>query len=441
MQSQPPAVHGESMTVGLLHHTGGGNLGDESTQAAGIQNIRRRWPHASIVGLTMNPDDTRARHGIPSYAIRRKIWDKGCGHDAGVLTPREETKRQLSKYPFLFVPLKAIYTLAIRMPRTLWQEIVFLIEAFRIVRSLDLLIVNGGGQLTGWGGPWEFTYTVFKWVCLARLAHIRCYILNIGVGPLTDPISKFFARRALSCADYVSFRDRESQTLARQIGYTGRSEVFPDSVYSLEIPALRSARSVKGSKPIVGVAPMVPYSDSRAFVEKDQGTYDKYIRKLARFTAQLIINGCAVALLAGDIGVDPLAVEDLQRALEDEGITASCGSLTTELTSSSGELLSRMATLDYVVVSRFHGVVFAHLLNTPVLALSHHPKVAALMSDLGLARYCVDIRTFDDESLMQTFQALVNDQNEIRGRMAETLGRYRGRLTEQFDELFPPETT
>src|SRR5207245_10005960 len=90
-----------------------------------------------------------------------------------------------------------------------------------------LLIVNGGGQLTEWGGPWAFTYTIFKWVVLARVARVRSFFLNVGVGPLTQPLSKFFARRALFCAAYVSFRDEESRTLARQIGYTGPSEVFP----------------------------------------------------------------------------------------------------------------------------------------------------------------------------------------------------------------------
>jgi len=237
----------------------------------------------------------------------------------------------------------------------------------------------------------------------------------------------------------VSFRDEESQTLARRIGYAGSSQVFPDSVYGLETPALlRTSGVYRERGPVVGVAPM-PYCDPRVFFEKDQAVYEEYIRKLGRFTAQLIRSGCAVVLLSGDVGVDPLAVDDLQKALNNEGITASCRLLTTARASSSGELLSRIAELDYLVGCRFHEVVFAHLLNTPVVAISHHPKVAALMGDLGLTKYCVNIRTFDAESLMQTFQSLVIDQREIRGRMAQSLARYRGRLAGQFDELFPRE--
>jgi polysaccharide pyruvyl transferase WcaK-like protein len=388
----------------------------------------------------MNPDDTVARHGIPAYPIRRNTWRLGYTARAGAPTHRDEVKSALGRVvPTFFVLLKAIYALVIRMPVSLCKEVLFLVRSFRVVRSLDLLIVNGGGQLTGWGGPWAFTYTVYKWVALARLARVRCYILNVGVGPLTQPLSKFFARRALSAADYVSFRDEQSQDLAGQIGYRGRSQVLPDSAYSLLIPALCSGRSSPAvRKPVVGVAPM-PYCDPRVFAEKDQRVYEEYISKLGRFTAQLIRNGCAVALLAGDIGIDPLAIEDLQEALRSEGIVAPFRSVTVERVSSCAELWSGMARLDYVVACRFHEVVFAHLLNTPVVALSHHPKISALMHDMGLDRYCVDIRTFDVESLTETCRALENDESEVKSRMARRLADYRERLAMQFDQLFPRE--
>jgi polysaccharide pyruvyl transferase WcaK-like protein len=435
-------MNGDCMKIGLLHHTGGGNLGDESTQEAMIQNIKGRWPRASFIGLTMNPDDTRVRHGIASYPLRRKTWTMGYRADAEPETPRSKVAAHLRRFPLLLGLLRTIYALIVRMPRSVYEEFAFLIRSWRIVRSLDLLIVNGGGQLTEWCGPWEFTYTVFKWVLLARVTKVPCYFLNVGAGPLTQPLSRFFAKWALNCAAYVSFRDEESRTLASQIGYTGPSQVYPDSVYSLDIPAQRRCRSCRtGRKPIVGIAPM-PYCDPRVFAEKDQSVYDAYIRKLGRFAAHLIRNGCTVALLSGDIGVDPMAVEDLQKALKNEGIAAASQSVTAGQVRSTGELLAGMAAVDYLVVTRFHGVVFAHLLNKPVVALSHHPKVAALMSDLGLSRYCIqNLRTFDDELLAQTFQELMNHGDEIKGRMAEQLAVYRGRLSGQFDELFPRSTS
>jgi polysaccharide pyruvyl transferase WcaK-like protein len=424
--------------IGLLHHIGGGNLGDDATQAAVTLNIKHRWPDAVVIGLTANPDDTRTRHGTVAYAIRRRTWTLGYRAEGAAPTFKGRMKSVLSRYRFLFTLLSAINTVAIRMPKEFALEIVFLGSAFRIVRSLDLLIINGGGQLTEWGGPWDFLYTIFKWTLLARLANVRCVFLNVGAGPLTHPLSKFFARRALCMADYASFRDEESRTLVRQIGFKGRTRVFPDSVYSLDLPAIDRSRGLqRRGKPIVGIAPMT-YCDPRVFHEKDQLVYDGLIRNLGSFASWLIRNDYDVALFSSDIGHDPLAIEDLRGALcNDLAIGEHAPGLIHEPVSTAEELFAQMSSMDYVVTCRFHGVIFAHLLNIPVVALSHHPKVAALMSDLGLAKYCVDIRSFDLNLLTATFTAAVNNSEEIKGRMAERLECYRRELTMQFDHLFP----
>jgi polysaccharide pyruvyl transferase WcaK-like protein len=428
--------------IGLLHHIGGGNLGDDATQAALLQNIRRRWPHAQIFGFSMNPEDTLRRHGIPSYAIRRTTW--ALGYTAAVeneVTFKSKTKGLLSQCPPFLKLIKLVNTVAVRTPRALLREAAFLRHSFQTLKSFDLLIINGGGQLTEWTGPWGFLYTIFKWVALARLANVKCVFLNVGAGPLTRPLSKFFARRALSLATYVSFRDEDSRSLAQRIGFAGTSHVFPDSAYSLAIPTAAVPGGIKRPpKTIVGVSPM-PYCDPRIFPEKDQSAYDAYIRKLGRFSSWLVGNECSVALFGSDIGIDPLAVDDLLNALRRGGDTAVSGSVITEQVSSGEELLFKMSRMDYVVTSRFHGVVFAHLLNKPVVAISHHPKVAALMDEMGLAEYCVDIRRFDLNLLTETFSTLVRNHDEIKDRMAQKLVSYRHRLTGQFDDLFPQDAS
>jgi polysaccharide pyruvyl transferase WcaK-like protein len=92
--------------------------------------------------------------------------------------------------------------------------------------------------------------------------------------------------------------------------------------------------------------------------------------------------------------------------------------------------------MDYVVTCRFHGVVFAHLLEKPVLAIAPHPKVAELMADLELSNYCVDARDFDASALADKFASMVANADEIKSRMATKLTRNRQLLRYQFDELF-----
>src|SRR5215831_15163489 len=115
--------------IGLLDHVGGGNLGDDATQTAVIQNIKARWPHAQIAGFSMNPSDTRKRHGIPSYGIRRKTWgfgpisgDSSLGGDASESEKNTDSggaklRSALRKHPFLLGVLRLVNLVAIRTPR------------------------------------------------------------------------------------------------------------------------------------------------------------------------------------------------------------------------------------------------------------------------------------------------------------------------------------
>jgi polysaccharide pyruvyl transferase WcaK-like protein len=423
--------------IGLLDHMGGGNLGDDATQTAVIQNIRTRWPQAELFGFSMNPDDTRKRHGITSYPIRRRTWSLGAAAAGnGEMTFKARLKAAISKHRRVFRLIQAINAVAVRMPRSFVEECLFLRKSFRVLLSFDLLIVNGGGQLTdAWGGAWAFPYTVFKWTCLARLAGVRCIVLNVGAGPLKRPLSKCFVRRALRLSEYTSFRDEGSRTLVQDIGFSGRADVAPDSVYSLPIPASCACPAGKGNHSIVGISPMA-YGNTQVYPEHDPAVYDGYIRSLALFASWLVDTDYALTLFCSDIGVDPPAIDDLQTALKGLSGMADSGLVSRPSVASTSELLASMAPADYIVTARFHGVVFAHLLNKPVIAISHHPKITRLMNDLGLSEYCLDIKRCDISSLKNRFLLLERNRETVVRRMAESLARYRNELTKQFDVIF-----
>jgi polysaccharide pyruvyl transferase WcaK-like protein len=93
--------------------------------------------------------------------------------------------------------------------------------------------------------------------------------------------------------------------------------------------------------------------------------------------------------------------------------------------------------MDYVITCRFQGVVFAHLLNIPVIALRYHPKTMILMDDLGLSSDCLNIRTVDSGTLTDTFSDVVLNAARIKSRMSAWSSSYQEPLACQFDHLFP----
>jgi polysaccharide pyruvyl transferase WcaK-like protein len=139
-------------------------------------------------------------------------------------------------------------------------------------------------------------------------------------------------------------------------------------------------------------------------------------------------------MFGSDTKADPQAIEDVRTRLRSYHHLAMPEYKPLH---SVDELLSRMATMDYIVTCRFHGVVLAHLLNKPVLAIAHHPKVTDLMSALGLSKYSLDMRTAEPIQLMEAFSSLVSNAESVKRDMAESLARYRSESAMQFDELFP----
>src|SRR5262249_21994297 len=140
-----------------------------------------------------------------------------------------------------------------------------------------------------------------------------------------------------------------------------------------------------GAQPIVvGIAPM-PFRDPRTHPEKDQDAYQRYIATMAEFTGWLVERGHRVVLFGTDIGVDPVAIADVEAAVRQHGVPPE--GITTVRIGSIADLMAQISSMDAVVTSRFHGVVYAHLKNKPVLAISTHSKIATIMDEIGLSRF------------------------------------------------------
>jgi polysaccharide pyruvyl transferase WcaK-like protein len=429
----------DRVNIGLLEHFGTGNLGDDATVAAALQHIRSRWPHAVIVGLSLFPFDSESRHNIPCYPIRRGLFSSNFSpkpHRLStnfVLTFKNMLKACLARYQLL------ILLRFISAPISVMRELLFLAKSYRVAKSLDILVVCGGGQLLdSWGGPWAFPYTIFKWVMLAKLARAKCYFLNVGAGPIDHSLSKWFVRRSLFFADYVSLRDHKSKALIREIGFRGKLQVVADNVYGLQLPDAKNSisRIRERSELIVGISPMA-YCDPRRYWNRDRATYETFIQKLAGFSAGLIQKHHKLSFFSSDIWFDSEAIVDLDAALKSELAGDTSRWVTCPPVKDIDDLLSQLSRVDCIITCKFHGVVFGHLLNIPVLAIAHHPKVATLMDDFGLSEYCVDIRKFDADLLTTKFEQLMADATRLKSQMATRVALCRKQLAFQFDSLFP----
>jgi polysaccharide pyruvyl transferase WcaK-like protein len=422
------------MKIGLLDHMGYGNLGDAATQDALIAHIKTRLPDAEIVGFSLNPVDTVKRHNILCYSITN--WHPGLDKapEAGTEGGNQPSplKSFLKKIP--------IVSPILLWGRNLLREVVHVVRSFKAVRTLDTLIISGGGQLCElWRGPWSHPYNVFKFSVLTRLAARKLLFVNVGAGPLNSTLSKVFIRGSVALADYVSFRDVQSQSLVHRLGVKQQTHVFPDSVYALDLPACETGNTVRVSRPMVGINP-IGFCDPRIWPKKDPALYSRYLDNLAAFSVWLIRLNYQLRVYSAEASVDVYAIADLKERLLSKLSAADVDPIFMPPSQTVGDLVATMSELDFVITSKFHGVVFSHLLAKPVIAISYHNKIDDLMRTVGHSQYCLNIESFDEEGLEKAFTTLVEDAQGLKAKFRETTDRYAAALNTQFDGLFAPET-
>jgi len=420
------------MKIGLLDHMGYGNLGDAATQEALIANIKKRLPDAEIIGFSLNPDDTTRRHGIASYSIT--YWHPGLEGIEGT------TAASPGLWLRIKVKLKNIPVVSLMVRRILhfMREVKHLGRSFAILRSLDSLIIAGGGQLGElWRGPWSHPYNIFKFSLLAKLAGRRVLIINVGAGPLNSWLGRAFIKYSVYLADYVSLRDVESQTLIQRLGVKRKTHVFPDSVYALDIANTDTASLIRATKPLVGINP-IGFCDPRTWLKKDETAYLHYLDKLAAFSSWLISQNYRLKIFSGEASVDRYALEDLKQRLMHDLPPDDIERAFLQPSESVKDLLDEMMRMDFIVTSKFHGVVFSHLLAKPVIALSYHNKIDDLMRTVGHEQHCLDVETFDCERLRVAFVSLVENAQSLKLQFSQRSQSNAKVLNAQFDELFVP---
>jgi polysaccharide pyruvyl transferase WcaK-like protein len=420
----------KAMKIGLLDHMGYGNLGDAATQEALIANIKQRLPDTEIVGFSLNPDDTRKRHNIACHSITH--WHPGLTKSGSATADGPNLRSQL-KLTSKRIP---IVLWAIRRALHLCREMAHLFRSFKVLRSLDIMIIAGGGQLTElWRGPWSHPYNVLKFSILTKLANRRLLFLNVGAGPLRSGLSKIFVKSSVYLADYVSLRDVESQALVRRLGVKRETCVFPDSVYALDVSSYETVDTVKPPRPLVGINP-IGFCDPRVWLKQDESAYLHYLDKLAEFSLWLVSQDYTLRIFSGELSIDVHAAEDLKERLLNSLPPGDHSEMFIPPSIDLKDLLTEMSQFDFVVTSKFHGVVFSHLLAKPVIALSYHKKIDDLMRTVGHSQHCLNIESFDREHFKRAFQSLVENAEDLKSQFRKEAYSRSELLKTQFDELF-----
>jgi polysaccharide pyruvyl transferase WcaK-like protein len=396
----------KSPRICLYGNFGAGNLGNEATLQAIIEQILRRCPDAQLVCFCTNPEDVRARHDIA--ALPAQAVDPAAARGA-----RQGGLARLLRIAFRRIP----------------RELVHWINCLREVRRADMLVVAGTGIVCDYlTGPAGYPYQIFKLSTLAALCRVKLAFLSVGVGPIHHPLSRWLIKRSLALAYHRSYRDETSKQYVEDIGFSVRRDlVCPDVVFGLLNGVLASG-GVPGQRPVIGLG-IKDYGLAQPEASR------KYLDAMADFVAWLQERGYAVRLLIGDIEYDSSVIEAFVGVLKSRNIPAAPPLLFAEPALTVEELLRQVSETEAVISARYHNLVMALIQNKPVIALSDHDKLDSVVTDFGLASYLLPLGSLNSRVLIDRFEQLENDAERLKPQLKAKLEQYRQALDALFATL------
>ena len=405
-------------TISFFGNFGMQNLGNECTLQAILQNVTRFLPDARANCICTYPQDASARHGIPASLISYRYAKGSTSTEA-----RDQDAPGIMRW---------LRRLVIRLP----LEAVQWLKAFRALKGTSLLVMTGTGMLGDFGiGPFDLHYEILKWSILAKIRRCKLLFVSVGAGPIAHPLSRWIVKRAISLADYRSYRDEFSKDYLASIGFDARNDfVYPDLAFSLR-PATRGSSSRDGGSRVVCLG-LMDYYGKGSIHEYSEAVYQDYLDKTTHILAWLLDRKYTVRLLIGDSSYDRRIKGDVIKRLQERGSKHEKGQIIDESVSSVEQLIAQLAEADIVIATRFHNILLALLLNKPVVALSYHEKIASLMAAVGMGEYCQNVDRLDVDLLVEQFLKLEKNAGIVKPLIERKVEHYRKALDQQYAHIF-----
>lgn len=88
------------------------------------------------------------------------------------------------------------------------------------------------------------------------------------------------------------------------------------------------------------------------------------------------------------------------------------------------ELKKLYSSLDYLVGTRFHSVIFSLTSYVPVLVIEYEYKAGGIMKDLGLSEWVISMEKVTKDNLYEKFRQLINEGDIYKQKLQNVLPEY-----------------
>ncbi len=310
------------MKVVISGYYGSKNAGDEAMLCAMLETLSEIEPNISVTVISVNPEDTRKRHNVDAVH---------------------------------------------------WLDILSIV---RKIFSADLLI-SGGGSLLQNVTSRRSLYYYLGIIFLAQILFCPVMLYAQGIGPIYGTFAKKLTNFIINRVNLITVRDHGSLEELKQLAVT-RPKIFctADPVLAIKPESLEIGRKIlkqydkdkfidDESVPLIGLAVRRWHGWQHCQSELAKAV-DEISKKL---NAQIIF-------------LPMQCTEDVKAAQSIADITSvKCTILNEEFKTS--ELLSIVGCMDLLISIRLHSLIFAGVMNVPMIGISYDPKIDRFLDSIG----------------------------------------------------------
>lgn len=233
-------------------------------------------------------------------------------------------------------------------------------------------------------------------VPIARLLGCKVVCYSCGIGPFPSKLSEIFAKFVLSSCDLVIMRENDSKALAEEIGVTKEILVTGDAAFINPVSPDNIGREIisrTGLSPdskIFGVN-VTSYFDSWLGKDEKFGSKEDFINLLVKAIGKAKEECGFEVLLFSTHPMDEPAVNEVASRLGAYKIF--------NRDYLSHDIQAAMRRCGLFMGMRFHSVILASAVETPIVSLIYAPKVRGYMRLLGSPELGVELAGLTAETL------------------------------------------
>lgn len=267
----------------------------------------------------------------------------------------------------------------------------------------------------------NYLITLFFLAPIAKICKCKLVCFNCGIGPFPSKLSKMMAKFLLNNCDLIMFRENDSRELAKEIGVekeillTGDSAfINPVSSDDVAIKILKEKFNIDKETPLFGVN-VTSYMDS--WLKKDEKIKDKNEFLL------MISDSVKEACKNLNQNIKPIIFST--QPMDEEVcnfVAKNCNGIVVDNSNYlSHDIQAIMRRCKILVGMRFHALILASAVKTPIVGLIYAPKVRGYMRHLNSPELSLELAQITKDSLTKTLVYAWENSEKIQKNQQEKI--------------------